>query len=424
MLIRSVAPQTHPVSSFQLPAAKIISFSNGAQLHVLKGFNQPVIKFEIVFKAGKIYEDKRGVSYLAAKMLLEGSKNYTSKQIADKVAFYGASLECNQGFDRASLTLYCLAKHFFDILPLIVDVVSHPTIPETELELLKKRTIQNIAIEKEKNSSLATTLLTKNIYGEHHPYVAGQDESDINAITRNDIQAFISHSYLFQEAVYFLTGDVWQEHEDKISASFDQVRSGSSLADISILQNSSPETYSFLEKPEKLQSSIRVGTSWPLMQHADYPKLALLNKILGGYFGSRLMKNIREDKGFTYGIFSALSPKEVDTLFYIGTDVNYQNTDETIQEINKEIQRLQEELISEEELETVKTYTIGKFINETSTIFDQADKYKTIVLRNFSADYYSQYIQVLQNTSANNIINLAGDYLNLSKLNYVVVGKK
>jgi len=422
MLVRSVAPEIYPVSSFQLPIANVIQLSNGAHLHVLKGDSQPVIKFEIVFKAGKRYETKKGVSYLAAKILLEGSKNYTAKQIADQIAFYGASLECNQGFDRASLTLYCLSKHFADLLPLIVEVLTNPIVPETELDLLKQRTIQNIAIDKEKNSSLATTLLTKNIYGEHHPYVAGQEESDISAITRDDVQEFISQFYNFQDNTYFLTGDISKEQENKISVTFDKSTSHRAPAEnIFIKHTTAP--FSFLEKPEKLQSSIRVGTTWPLMAHQDYPKLALLNKILGGYFGSRLMKNIREDKGFTYGIFSATSPKELDTLFYIGTDVNHQNTKDTIQEINKEITKLQEELVSEEELEIVKTYTVGKFINETTSIFDQSDKYKTVVLKNLPPHYYTEYINTLQNASAEDIINLAGKYLNSNNLNYVVVGK-
>jgi len=423
MLIRSVAPEIHPVTSFQLPTAKIIKFSNNSELHVLKGLNQPIIKFEIVFKAGKRYEDKKGFSYLAAKMLLEGSKLYTAKQIADKIAFYGASLECNQGFDRASVTLYCLARHFSDLLPIIVEVASNPTIPENELDLLKQRTIQNIAIEKEKNSSLATTLLTKSIYGENHPYVAGQEESDISLVTQTDIQEFISQFYNFKEAVFFLTGDISKEHEDSILESFNKNNSSPTSSEAYKIIHSS-ESYNFLEKSEKLQSSIRIGKSWPLMQHPDYPKLALLNKILGGYFGSRLMKNIREEKGFTYGIFSTLSSKELDTLFYIGTDVNFQNTEETILEINKEITRLHEELISTDELDTVKTYTIGKFVNESTTIFDQSDKYKTIVLKSLPESYYSEYINTLQNTSVTDIQNLAGEYLKLDTLNYVVVGKK
>jgi len=423
MLIRSVAPEIHPVTSFQLPTAEIIKFSNNAELHVLKGLNQPVIKFEIVFKAGKRYEIKKGVSYLAAKMLLEGSKQYSAKQIADQIAYYGASLECSQGFDRVSLTLYCLSKHFLDLLPLVVEVVSNPTIPEKELDLLKQKTIQNIAIEKEKNSSLATTLLTKNIYGENHPYVAGQEASDISSVTQKDIQEFISQFYNLKEAVFFLTGDISNKHKDRILEGFNQNNSSSTTSEAYKVIPTC-ETYKFLERPEKLQSSIRIGKSWPLMQHRDYPKLALLNKILGGYFGSRLMKNIREAKGFTYGIFSTLSLKELDTLFYIGTDVNFQNTEETILEINKEITRLQEELISSDELDTVKTYTIGKFVNESTTIFDKSDKYKTIVLKNLPENFYSEYINMLQNTSPTDIQNLAVAYLNLDTLNYVVVGMK
>jgi len=423
MLIRSLAPPVYPVTSFQLPTAQITTFSNGAKLHVLKGSSQPVIKFEIIFKAGKRYETKKGVSYLAAKMLLEGSEKYSAKEIADKIAFYGASLECNQGFDHSSLTLYCLSKHFKDIFPLIVEIVNNSTIPVQELELLKTRTIQNIAIEKERNSYLATSLLTKNIYGEHHPYVTGQEEVDVDSINRDDILAFIENSYRTEAAIYFLTGDITKEQEDRIQLAFDKTFINNLTAETFDVPQSS-ERNLFLEKSDKLQSSIRIGSSWPLMQHPDYPKLALLNKILGGYFGSRLMKNIREEKGFTYGISSALSPKEKDTLFYIGTDINYQNTDETIQEIKKEITKLQEELISTEELETVKNYTIGKFINETTTIFDQSEKYKNTVLKGLPNNYYSIYLHSLRNSSPTEILNLAGLYFDLTKLHYVVVGKR
>jgi predicted Zn-dependent peptidase len=356
-------------------------------------------------------------------MLLEGTVQHSAKQIADIIAFYGASLECNQGFDRASLTLYCLSHHFQNLLPFIHEVLTTSTFPDAELDLLKKRTIQNISIEKQKNNFLATYILTQNIYGQNHPYVTSMDEYEVDAVLRDDIANFYNTNYNLSEAEIILAGDFNEVDIAKTKEYFSSI--GSKTFTQTNLQKDAlkdNQTH-FLEKPEKLQSSIRIGCSWPLINNIDFPKLSLLNKILGGYFGSRLMKNIREEKGFTYGIFSAVSPKEKDTLFYIGTDVNYQNTEETVSEIYKEIKVLQEELISEEELSTVKAYTIGKFINDSATIFDQSDKYRTLITHQLPANHYSNYLNTLQNVTPLELQELANTYLKESLLNLVIVGR-
>jgi zinc protease len=423
MLNRSIAPAARPVLSVQLPPAQIYPLPNGARLHCLPGPSQPVIKLELIFKAGKWYEAAPGVSYLTAKMLLEGTTNHSAKQIADTTAFYGASLECSQGFDRSNLVLYCLSKHLENLLPLVVEILTGPTFPETELNLLKSRTMQNISIEKQKTSYLATAALTRNIYGEHHPYVAGMDEESLAPIDQQQVRAFFQTHYAFSEAEIILAGAYEEKDRQAIESLFGQLYSTSPAGRHTTLTEPANQ-HTFVDLPEKLQSSIRIGRHWPLMSHPDFSRLSLINKILGGYFGSRLMKNIREEKGFTYGIFSAISPKEHDSLFYIGTDVNYEKAEETVSEVLKEIRILKEELVSEEELETVKAYTVGKFINDTATIFDQSEKYKTIVLQNLPTDYYSQYLLDIQNLSAPEIPALMEKYLPEESLSIVVVGKK
>ena len=423
MLNRSIAPETQPVLSVQLPPAQVFTLPNGSRLHCLPGACQPVVKLEIIFKAGKWYEPVPGVSYLTAKMLLEGTAGLSAKQIADTIAFYGASIECNQGFDRSNLTLYCLSKHLGKLLPLVNEILTSPSFPQEEFTLLKSRTIQNISIEKQKTSYLATAALTRNIYGQDHPYVTGMEESGLAAIDQEQIRSFFQARYTFPEAEIILAGDFDEANRQEVAGLFGGRSSPihaatQPKAGIKAIENT------LVDLPDKLQSSIRIGRNWPLMNHPDFARLSLVNKILGGYFGSRLMKNIREEKGFTYGIFSAISPKEQDSLFYIGTDVNYEKAQETVSEVLKEIRILKEELVPEEELETVKAYTVGKFINDTATIFDQSEKYKTIVLQNLPGDYYSLYLQDIQNLSAAEIPGLMEKYLPEESLSIVVVGKQ
>jgi zinc protease len=424
MLNRTVAPAIQKISSIQLPVADITALPNGARLHCLSNFNQPVLKLEIVFKAGKWYEPAPGVSYFTSKLLLEGTRNYSAKQIADMIAYYGASLECNQGFDRATLTLYCLAKHLKSLLPLLKEIITEPTFPENEFLLLKKRTLQNISIEKQKNTYLATKRLTESIFGESHPYVAGLDESVIEGVTLAQLKAFFRNNFSLSGTEIFFSGAIQPSATEALIALLNEITQENLLPpDSQHTLLYKPQSH-YLERDDQLQTTVRMGSIWPQMQNDDFPELLLLNKLLGGYFGSRLMKNIREDKGFTYGIFSTVSAKEQATLFYIGTDVNYQNSGLTVTEIQKEIQILQNELVPEEELNAVRNYTIGKFINDTNNIFDQVDKYKSLVLNNLPITYYSDYLQRISQVSANRLIQLAQQYLAPETFTTVLGGKE
>jgi len=424
MIDRSIAPPINKISSIQLPSADVIALPNGARLHLLYNHNQPIIKLEIIFKAGKWFEPAPGVSFFTSKLLLEGSLHYTAKQIADLIAYYGASLECNTGFDRVSLTLYCLNKHLPNIIPLLKDVLSNPIFPEQEYQLLKKRTSQNITIEKQKNAYLATKIFTESIYGINHPYVTGLDETTVEVVQLDDVKVFFATLFSSSENEVFFSGDINNDNRDAIIELLNTVPTSSIPKNISlpiILDHHSPGRN--LIREDQLQTTIRTGCLWPSMQVEEFPKLQLLNKILGGYFGSRLMKNIREDKGFTYGIFSTISVREQSSLFYIGTDINFQNSLRTVEEIKKEILLLQNELILDDELDTVKNYLIGKFINESNNIFDQVDKYKILILHNLPVNYYSNYLNEIFNTEAHELQVLARKYLILETFTQVLVGK-
>ena len=174
--------------------------------------------------------------------------------------------------------------------------------------------------------------------------------------------------------------------------------------------------------PGSLQASLRLGRTWPGPQHPDTHRLGLLTKVLGGYFGSRLMRNIREDKGLTYGIYASVAPRELGSLLVIGTDVKGDQAAFAISEIQAEMRRLQEENIPEMELQTVKNYVLGKFANELSTVFEQADKYRNLVLLNLPPRYYTDYVEQTATTSAEELQTLAQQYLDPAALTVVVAG--
>ncbi|MFD2248503.1 M16 family metallopeptidase [Pontibacter ruber] len=428
MLDRTKAPDIHEIDAVTLQSAEVVNLSNGARLHLIKSETQPVIRLDFVFKAGKWFEEHKGMSDLAAKMLLEGTVNHTAKQIADKVAFYGASFENNHGYDRTEYTLYCLSKYVDELLPLVLDVLQNPTFPEEEFDHLKQRTIQNLKVQRQKNSYLATHSFTKQIYGEAHPYTFGFEEHDLDDLQLTTLQDFYSSRFDTKEMEVFACGSIDQATQQLLVTQIGnlqlQRKETGFSRDKNTLVKPAFQDEVYVDMPESLQSSVRIGKPFPLIQHEDYLKLLVLNEILGGYFGSRLMRNIREDKGYTYGIYSTISAKEHDSLFFIGTDVNYTVTQHTIDEVKKEIKQLQDVPVPEDELAVVKNYMVGKFINEIATIFEQCDRYKRIILFGLSPEHYNNLIHTIRSITAEEIQQLAIDYLPLESLQVAVAGRR
>jgi predicted Zn-dependent peptidase len=401
----------------------VFSLPNGARLHVLHNDAQPVIRLQVVFPAGKWYEPHPGVSLLTARMLLEGTHTRTARQIADTVAFYGASLECEQGFDRATLTLYCLSRHLEQLMPLVLDVVTEANFPAAEFELLKNRTIQNVQIERQKTGYLSAERFSHNLFGNTHPYGVVFDDELVGKISTDPIKAFYKQAYQLGAAEIFLCGDISQHHNQLVSQALGQGATHIPSATKEELQvEISNVQQDYVPVPHSLQSSLRIGRLWPSPTHPASHQLQVLVKVLGGYFGSRLMKNIREDKGFTYGIYSSVAPREHASVFAIGADVNAISATAAINEVHHELRRLQEELIPEGELHTVKTYMAGKFANELSTVFEQCDKYKNVVLLGLPSTHYSDFLAQVNNATPIALQELARTYLSPEDLSMVIAG--
>lgn len=420
MLDRKVAPLSHKIEKINIPQAEKSILDNGIPVYFIKAGKQPVLRLELIFKAGTWFEQKKGASYFATKMLSEGTKSKTSAHISNEIEKFGAFLNLNASLDFAVITLECLAKHLERLLPLVNEIIYQSTFPEEEYVTLQNIRSQQIRVNNEKTSILASNKFRETLFGHEHPYGKDLSLADIEKLEIKDVTAFYEH-YFKSPFEIVVAGLPEQNLLNALNTTFGQV---------ALKRNDQLFTYAqnfktgptLIEKESSIQSSIRIGKRLFTKDHPDLIDMLVLNEILGGYFGSRLMKNIREDKGYTYGISSAVITLKHEGYFILGTDVNKENTANTLEEIYKEIAILQTTAVPTDELNTVKNFMVGSFLSEINTPFALADKFKAVHLNGMDYSYYSHYIQRINNITPNDIKTIANKYLDKSSFSEVVVG--
>lgn len=417
MLNRLSAPAFSKTFSFELPQPEIIPLNGGVELVFLSGLQQEVFKFEIIFKAGKWWETQRGLSHFTAIMLDKGTSARSSKEIAGLFDYYGAQIEISPGYDFTSVSLYGLKKHFDKICPLFWEILTMPSFPENELDLQKDIFVQNLKVNNEKNSFVASKMIRKNIFGASHPYGSSIEERDVTALASNHLLNYFKLHF--------------SPHEIYLMGNFDDHQIQSITKQIALKgQDWMEPSFEITEGPPvdkviksgSVQSSIRLGKRVINRDHPDYFPLLLLNHILGGYFGSRLMKNIREEKGLTYGIYSSVNPFKKDCMFSIGADVGKEKTDLALSEIKQELQKLINHLISTEELTTAKNHFLGSLQLEVANPFASLDKIKSLRLNKLSGDYYRNLFTSIHRADSKSLQVVAEKYFLSNDLIEVSVG--
>lgn len=425
MLDRTIAPATGKINdAFDLQTAKSSPLENGTPLHTLLCGNQEAVRLELIFNGGNWNQNSPGASYFTTKLLSAGTPNYTSKQIENILASAGAFLELESSNEKNTLTLHVLAKHLEALLPLIFEIVTQPTFPDEEVENLKRITEQNLSINLNKTSYVASTNFREAIYGKAHPYGRAMDASVINGIEKNNLLAFFQQTFSNENCDIVLSGNGSLDFINIINKYFGKSSWGTSTKISSQHSFQYQRTAQTILKEGSLQSSIRMGFPLFNITHPDYLETSVLIEIFGGYFGSRLMKNIREDKGYTYGISSNLVSMLHSGYVVIGSDVGAEHTEDTIKEIYKEMEVLRNQLVGEEELTLVKNYLTGSFLNSLNTPFALADRFKSIYFNKLSSDFYKQYLSTIQNVSAERLQTLAQKYLLEENFTEVVVGQR
>jgi zinc protease len=425
MLDRTISPDFQTIKEINIPPAQTIILSNGIPLYVINVGEQPVIKIEFSFDAGNWQESQNGVSLFTSKMITEGTAKHNSAEISEYFDKFGSFTESGQGLDRANFVVYGLKKHLPDLLPMVKEILENATFPESELQTLKNIQLQTLQVNAEKTAFVANKIFRKTIFGDHHPYGNSLTKEGIEGISQEILINFYRNYWQGKPFRIFLSGNIGDSEVELLEQYFGDKKIDQASENKQVTNKLFSKGESIvIEKEGAMQSSIRIGKQLMTRKHPDFFTMLLLNEILGGYFGSRLMKNIREEKGFTYGISSNLALFGQAGYFVIGTDVKREFTQKTIDEIHKEIRILQTELISANELETVKNYMVGSFAGSLNTPFDITDRYKVIFSENLPLDFYKNYISNIQQISDVMLLEAANKYLAIDSLFEIVVGGK
>lgn len=419
MPVRSIAPPFVKSVSFDLIKPDIETLPNGLQTFFIAGGAQDVLKIEFVFEAGRWFERKTAAAHFTSQLLSKGTKEKNSFQIAEIFDQWGAHLDISPGLDFVSVGLYALRKNLEHVLRLLMEILSEPVFPEKEFNQAKSIFIQNLHVNNEKTSYVASQVFRRNLFGDRHPYGIVVDEKHAEKLETSD---FADH---FRSCFYaprvFVSGKIAPADREMMLRHFSQHRSGMPMPEPDYVTGQGPAA-EHVKRKESVQSSVRVGKRSVLRSHQDYVPILFVSHILGGYFGSRLMKNIREEKGLTYGISASLHGMKRDSYLVIGADVNKENLDLTFEEIRKELKTLRSTLISDDELETTRNHFIGGLQSEITTPFAHAEKIKTITLYGLKPDHYQRMIAKVDAITASEIAEISEQYFHEDSFVQVAVG--
>lgn len=420
-LNRNTPPAFQEIDSINFKLPVITKLSNSIPYIEYNLGTQELIKIDLVFKAGVKYQQKPLQAQLTSQMLKEGTRNFNSLELANKIDFYGAFLETDVNSDFATISLYTLNKQLKHVLPVLKEIVFAANFPQNEFDKKIKIKKQQYLINQEKVETLASLAYSKLIY-KGTKYANHTTLDSFDKITREDCVHFFKEHYNLNEMDIFVAGKVNTEVIELLDKEFGKEKLSDKSTKFQFGENSYSPTFQFVEKKEAIQSSIRIGRPIISYKHKDYNKLKVMNTIFGGYFGSRLMSNIREEKGYTYGIGSVMMAKENMGNLIIYTEVGKEVTQPAIDEIRKEIDRIQTEKVQNNELTKVKNYMLGSLLQNTDGVFEVLERYKTLYYYNLPNNYYSNFIKEVRATTSEEIINLANEYLN--DLSFVIVGSE
>lgn len=388
----------------------------------VKGGTQDVIRIELIFAAGNIHASPPLIASAANELVDEGTSNYTSAQLAGELDLYGAFLETECGADWSSITLYTLGKFLGKTLPLLTEIATAPSYPEHEVETFSTQGKQRLMVSMEKVDFLSRRKFAAALFGANTAYGYMPVPEDYDNVTGKQLKQFFEKYYRNGIFGVIVSGNFTSTEEDTIrKAIIDcSFRKGENTSDKLVFPGDGVKDY--VKKEGAIQSAIRIGRKMFNRTHPDFFRFSILNTILGGYFGSRLMSNIREDKGYTYGIGSALISQKDNGYFFIATEVGSPVCSDAVREIYKEIARLRDELIPEEELDLVRKYLWGSFQRSIDGPFALADRHKALLLSGMGTGYFERYLDTLKTITPDQLRECARQWLPEAHLTEVIVG--
>jgi len=416
-------PPVNPVSIGLLPEARLDYLDNMIPVYHINAGTEDIVRLEFIFNAGNIAENIPLLASATNAMLSEGTRNYTASAINKMLDFYGAFYNLYADKDLGGIVFYALHKHLRKILDLTKEVLLYPVFPASELKAMLKKRLRLFLVNREKVQNLAADLFFETVFGSDHPYGRQVTSDDFSNLETKMLRDFHKKHYSLSSLAIIVSGKT----DDKVHNLINRTFGGINISGpFHSKQDKTPEnqknTSIHFEKKGALQTAVRIGSATINKHHPDYPGLKITDMVLGGYFGSRLMKNIREEKGYTYGISSSVSSLNLSGYKVISTEVSKKNTQKTIDEILKELRLLQRVPVEKEELAIVRNYMLGEMVRMFDGPFAIADSFRSVWQYGLDNSYYYRLAEKIRSIDPDEIISLAKAYYKIDDLNIITAG--
>jgi len=421
---RTLAPEAHAIKEVPLPEPTTLHTGHGLPVHVIDASTQDVVRIELITRGGASQATRSLVASYTAKMLTEGTPGMTAAQIAAQVEHYGATLHAEADQDECLLTLTCLGRHLPTLLPVLTEVFASSDFPDKELDIARNNGFQELMVNRQKVAHLARTTFAEALYGSEHPYGRIATEADYGTLDRKMLLNHHSEHILGGLKSVMVAGNVNDARLRTIVDALTILPSQGKKELRMPTASGRGRQVLHVEKDGAVQNAIRVGRVLFTRDHPDFIDMSILTTVLGGHFGSRLMNNLREDKGFTYGVNASLQAFSSTGHLMIGTEVGAEVCDVALNEIWAEVARLRTEPIPAAELDLVRNYLIGRALNGVDGPFALADKWRMYHRHGLTADHHRRYIDRLWEVTSERLLALAQVYLDPSDMTVVTAGKR
>jgi predicted Zn-dependent peptidase len=420
-----VNPETLRV---KLPRPQEAVLSNGLRIFLLEDRELPTFTLQLIVGGGGLADppDKRGVAMVTAALLREGTKERTSREIAEQLAALGASFSAgaSPSSGETGIRVSGLRDHLDAVLAIAADVIRNPAFPDDELSKFKSRFASQLQYQRSRPTFIVQEQFMRAIYAEHPGSYVVPPESVIEALTAADLMKYHGNHYKPNNAFLLAHGDMALKD---LTASLERAlgeweKGATPTVELPDLTSPKEARVHIVDRPGSVQTSLRVGTLGIERASEDYFAVLVMNHILGGGPASRLFTNLREDKGYTYGVSSTFTGSTFPGVLVASTDVRTDVTEGALHELTRELQRLIEEPVPARELETAQRALVGRFALSLDSPQTLLSNLAIQRIYGFPDDYWDTYPQHVRAVTAKDIQRVAKKYLAADRLQFVAVG--